>query len=298
MRVTELTEDLQVHFKQIEIFVRQRVSDLFSGEFRSYFKGTGIEFEDVREYVYGDDVRSMDWNVTARSGKPHVRQFMDRREMSLYFLVDVSASSFFGSAAYEKREQFVRIFALLAAAATHKQNNVGLIAYSDQVELVRKSMKGQRNAFQMARELLLLEPKGKGTSLRNALDELMHIRKQRSVVIVLSDFWDDGYEKNLQLANHLHDIIFIRVNDPREYQLPSKGAFEVADMETGERMLVDFSSVAQRTSIEETLLEKRQILKNNTHKCGIDLLEINSADDFVEQLRHFFEVRKDNIANG
>lgn len=290
-------EDLQAQFRDLEIYIKQRVNDLFSGEFRSYFKGVGLEFEDVREYVYGDDVRSMDWNVTARSGKPYVRQFMDRRELSIYFLIDVSASNNFGTTGGTKQYELVRLFALLASAASHHQNNVGVIAFSDRIEYLRKAIKGQRHALQMAYDLLSLNPVGYKTNLGLALDELLHVRKNRSIVIVLTDLIEDLDREKLILANHLHDIIFVKLNDPVELKFPNSGIFKLVDLEGKTTCEVDCSSKKMADEMEQRSRVFRAAQINKIHDLGIDLLEMNVNIDFAEQLVHFFNQRKDRVAN-
>jgi uncharacterized protein (DUF58 family) len=293
-----LDQDLQRRFRQIEVFVRERVNDLFSGDFMSHFKGSGMEFEDVREYMAGDDVRSMDWNITARTGTPHIRQFMDRRELSLYFLIDVSASTFFGSGDLKKRDELIRLFALLGSAASHKQNNVGMIAFSDRIEGVRKAVKGMRNVLRIAHDLLELEPRGQGTSIKLALDELMHMRKGRCVVILLSDLWANDYHESLQMIHHLHDFISIRFLDKREQNLPSSGAFVINDLEKGSEISIDCSSKEQRAEVENGFVSSKDKKNRLFQNLGMDYLDLVSDEDLVSNLQHFFAQRKDRIANG
>ena len=275
----------------IEIRTRSAVDDLLAGEYHSVFKGRGVEFAEVREYQAGDDVRTIDWNVTARVGAPFVKVYDEERELTVVLVVDASASGAFGSGARMKGEVAVEISALLAFSAIRNNDRVGLLIFTDEVEVFVPPKKGRRHVLRVIRELLYFQPRGKGTSIRGALDYLARVLHRRSVVFLISDFLDAGYERSLQLISGRHDLIAITVGDPRERELPDVGFIDLYDAETGESALVDtrhrevrrlFAARRQRDE------ERRRLLLRRT---GVDVVEIDTSRSYIEPLVGFFRAR-------
>ncbi|HEU0075611.1 MAG TPA: DUF58 domain-containing protein, partial [Dehalococcoidia bacterium] len=232
-------EEMLSVIRRLQIRARRLVRLLFLGEYHSVFRGRGLEFNEVREYEPGDEVRLIDWNVTARMGVPYIKKFVEERELVLYLLVDVSPSSGFSSQTATKRELAAELATLLAFAANANNDKTGLIAFSDRVELFLPPRKGQQHILRMARELLYLEPKGRGTDIGVATDLLMSITKRPSVAFVISDFHTTGFESSLRLAAQKHDLTAISLTDPRELELPRVGLLKLRDAETGRQVLVD-----------------------------------------------------------
>ena len=232
-------EELEKKVRHIQIHSRKLVTELLAGEYRSAFKGMGIEFEGVRQYEHGDDIRSINWSVTARTGKAHVKQFMEERELALYFLVDISGSVNFGSVEQSKKEVSAQIFALLAFAAAHNNDSVGLILFSDKVELSIRPRKGKKHVMYLIYKILEHQSSSQKTSLKSAFEHLNQIRRGRCVAFVLSDFIDDSYQQIMLETARLHDLICLSFNDRRERQLPSSGIIEIVDAESGRFRTVD-----------------------------------------------------------
>ncbi len=275
----------------IEIRSRNIVNDLFAGEYNSAFKGRGMEFAEVREYLRGDDVRSIDWNVTARVGAPYVKIFDEEREQTVMLLVDASASGAFGSQQQMKGEIGVEISALLAFAAIKNNDRVGLLIFTDEVEVFVAPKKGRKHVLRVIRELLYFEPRGKRTSIADALDHLQRVLHRRSVVFVLSDFLDEGYERPLKLMRRRHDLVAISLFDPRERQLPDVGFINLQDAETGEQVLVDSSRLAVRdyfASEQHRGEERRRAL---FRRNGIDEVAIDITQPYVDSLVRLFHAR-------
>ncbi|MED5426886.1 MAG: DUF58 domain-containing protein, partial [Candidatus Neomarinimicrobiota bacterium] len=239
--------------KRIEIRTRGLVNDLFGGEYHSVFKGRGMTFSEVREYQPGDDIRLIDWNVTARTGSPFVKVFEEERELTVYLLVDISASGEFGSGQQLKRDVGAEIAAVLGFSAIKNNDKVGLILFSDDVEKYVVPKKGKSHVLRVIRELLYVLPERNGTSLKNALDYFLKVAKRRSVVFVISDFLDDDYWSSLKIVNRKHDVVGIRLFDPAEVRLPDFGLAKVEDPETGETFWVDTSSKSAREKLAKDI---------------------------------------------
>jgi uncharacterized protein (DUF58 family) len=275
----------------IEIRTRSAVNDLLAGEYHSVFKGRGVEFAEVREYQVGDDVRSIDWNVTARVGAPFVKIYDEERELTVMLVVDASASGAFGSVRQMKGEVGVEISALLAFAAIRNNDRVGLLIFTDTVEVFVPPKKGRRHVLRVIRELLYFRPRGTGTSVRGALEYLARVLHRRSVVFLISDFLDQGFERSLQLVGLRHDLIAVTVSDPREKQLPDVGFIDLRDPETGERVLVDTRHAEVRrlfTARRQRDEDRRRLL---LRRAGVDAIEIDTARSYVEPLAAFFRAR-------
>src|SRR5438874_4115181 len=228
--------------RRLQLKARRAVEDLLGGEYHSIFKGTGIAFEEVREYQPGDDIRAIDWNVTARMGHPFVKRFIEERELTVLLAVDCSASQRFGTRLQQKREVAAELAAVLAFSAVSNNDRVGLVQFTDRVERFVPPRKGARHVLRLIRDVLFHQPRRTGTSLREGLDFLNRVRRRRAIVFLFSDFLDEGYELAFKRTGRRHDLIAVRVADPREEDLPAVGLLRVEDAETGERLLVDTSS--------------------------------------------------------
>ena len=225
--------------KQIQIRSSRLVNDVMAGEYVSVFKGRGMEFEEVREYQIGDDIRTIDWNVTARLGRPYIKIFAEERELTIMFLVDLSSSGKFGSVRQFKNEIATEICALLALSATRNNDKVGLILFTDKIEKFVPPKKGKTHVLRVIREVLYFKPEGKGTDISTALEYLIKVTKRKTVSFLVSDFITEGFEHTLRIANKRHDIIAVSVTDPRELEIPDIGFVELEDAETGETTLID-----------------------------------------------------------
>ena len=277
--------------RRVEIATRGLVNDVFSGEYHSVFKGRGMNFAEVREYQHGDDIRAIDWNVTARTGAPFIKVFDEERELTVMLVVDVSASGDFGSHARMKGEVAVEICAVLAFSATTKNDKVGLIIFSDRIEKFVPPRKGRRHVLRVLRELLYFKPEGRGTDIAGALEYLARVVRRRAVVFVVSDFLGDGYEKALAVAGRRHDTVAIRMSDPREHQLPAVGYLELEDAETGEQVTVDVSDPAFRAAFERDVAETRACRERQFRKTRVDVIEITTDHPYADRLMRFFRQR-------
>ena len=277
--------------RRVEIATRGLVNDVFSGEYHSVFKGRGMNFAEVREYQHGDDIRAIDWNVTARTGAPFIKVFDEERELTVMLVVDVSASGDFGSRARMKGEVAVEICAVLAFSATTNNDKVGLIIFSDRIEKFVPPRKGRRHVLRVLRELLYFKPEGRGTDIAGALEYLARVVRRRAVVFVVSDFLGDEYEKALAVAGRRHDTVAIRMSDPRERQLPSVGYLELEDAETGEQLTVDVSDPAFRAAFDADVVEKLAARDKQFRKTHVDVVEITTDEPYADRLMRFFRKR-------
>jgi uncharacterized protein (DUF58 family) len=290
-------EDLEKKIRHIQIHSRKVVTEMLAGEYKSCFKGMGIDFEDVREYQHGDDVRTIDWNVTARTSKPYVKQFMEERELTLYFLIDVSASGTFGSGDMTKLEVAAQIFALLAFASAHNNDNVGLILFSDQIELCIKPRKGSNNIMFMIHQILAHKPKSKKTNIAQALTYLRKVRLGRCVTFLFSDFIDQGYRDSMREVARIHDLVCVSFSDLRERELPNCGILEIVDAETGSVMTIDCSNKILREKVGALARQRENDLYEFCREINSDLLHLNSSDDYLHKIISFFRSRSDRGAN-
>jgi uncharacterized protein (DUF58 family) len=277
--------------RRIEISTRGLVNDVFSGEYHSVFKGRGMNFAEVREYQYGDDIRSIDWNVTARTGSPFVKVFEEERELTVMLLVDVSASGDFGTRGRLKGEVAVEICALLAFSAIKNNDKVGLIIFSEGVEKFVPPRKGRRHVLRVLRELLYHEPEGRGTDITAALEYLTHVQRKRAVTFLVSDFRDEGFDKALAVAGRRHDLIAVRIGDVREHELPALGLLELEDPETGERVVVNSSNPGFRRAFQEVGVKRREELDAVLRRSKVDVIDIETGQPYVKPLMRFFQDR-------
>jgi uncharacterized protein (DUF58 family) len=277
--------------KRIEIQTRGLVNDVFSGEYHSVFKGRGMEFSEVREYQIGDDIRSIDWNVSARMGHPYVKVFEEERELTVMLLVDVSSSGNFGTVERMKGEIAIEICALLAFSAIKNNDKVGLIIFTDRIEKFVPPKKGKSHVLRVLRELLYHQPQGKATNIALALEYLRRVVNRRAVVFLVSDFISENYQKALQIANRRHDLVAITITDPRETELPDVGFIELEDAETGEVILLDTSDVRLRETFSEssskTIRERDRLL----HSMNVDTIDVRTHVSYIDPLMRFFRMR-------
>ncbi len=286
-----LTREVISKIHRIEITTKHLVQDLFSGEYHSVFKGQGIEFTEVREYQPGDDIRTIDWNVTARYGYPFVKKFREERELLVMILVDLSASQKFGTAERFKDEIAAELSAVLAYAAIQNNDKVGLLIFTDQIEKVIPPKKGRYHVLRLIREVLYFQPSGRGTNLSLALEYAGRMLHRRSIIFLISDFLTGGYEKALKTLSRKHDIIVLRVKDPREEQLPRSGFLELEDAETGQQFLIDSSDKTLQRQFGLIRYKQREDWENLLKQINLDRIEIATNSSYVEPLVQFFRKR-------
>jgi len=262
------------------------------GEYKSVFKGRGMEFDEVREYMPGDEVRTIDWNVTARTGKPFVKRFIEEREQALFFLVDMSASGSFGSGGKTKNETAAELCGLLAFSAIKNSDKVGLVIFTDEIELFIPPDKGQLHVLHIIREILAFQPKRTGTSIACALDYLGRMVKKKCITFLVSDFQDSDFDKQLKLAAIHYDLIAISVTDPRELELPNAGLVELADPETGEQILVDTASAQARKRFNTAAQARQSEVKDSLNRLNIDHIDVRTDRDYMGDLIRFFQTRE------
>ena len=281
--------------KRIELRTRNLVNTIFAGEYHSVFKGRGMAFAEVREYQPGDDVRTIDWNVTARMDAPFVKVFDEERELTVILMVDASASGDFGTVSQMKGEIGAEICALLAFSAIQNNDRVGLIIFTDEVELFIPPKKGKKHVLRVIRELLYFQPSGRGTNIDAALEYLNRVTYRRSVVFLVSDFFASNYEKALRVANRRHDLVAIALEDPREYDLPAIGIVELEDAETGEGILVDFGDASVREAFQKLTRKERDDREALFQRLGLDAVNISTQGAYHEPLMQFFRMRAKKI---
>ncbi len=286
-----INKEILKKVKQIEIKTRSIVSNTLAGEYHSVFKGRGMEFDEVREYNQGDDIRFIDWNVTARTGIPYVKKHIEEREMTVMFVVDASSSGNFGTHKQMKGEIAVEICALLAFSAIKNNDRIGLIIFTSKIEKFIPPKKGKKHVMRVIRELLYFKPEENKTDMNVAIEYLNRMIKRKSTVFFLSDFIADDYTKNLRVASQKHDLIAVSVVDPREKEIPDIGFIELEDAETGESILVDTSSAEFREEFMKRGVEERTQRDLKFKQLGIDSIEIETDKDYVDPLVKFFKKR-------
>ena len=278
--------------KHIEIRTKGLVNDLFGGEYHSAFKGQGMTFSEVREYYPGDDIRMIDWNVTARNNAPYVKIFEEERELTVYILVDISSSGSFGTIDQLKSEMAAEIAAVLGFSAIKNQDKVGLILFSSEVEKFIAPQKNKSHILRLIREVLFYKSQKKGTSIQSALDYLMNVSKRKSVVFLISDFLDSKYWKSLKLVNKKHDLIGIRISDHAEKSIPNIGLFKGYDPESGDEFWIDTSSNKERKLLRRSISEKWDDFDKKCKKNKFSLLTVSTSEDYVEPIMNFFHRRE------
>lgn len=282
------TTEILKKVRELEIKSKKLTSDLFTGEYHSAFKGKGMSFKEVREYAAGDDIRFIDWNVSARFGHPFSKIFEEERELTVMLLVDISNSSLFGTAHARKRDIITEIGAVLSFSAVNNADKIGVIFYSDVIEGYVPPKKGKQHALYIVRELLTMEPKGKGTAVSKALRYFNNSTRQKSIAFILSDFIDANYDDALRIAARKHDVIGIKIYDKSDQQLPDAGMLQAEDAESGATQWVDSGNSFVRYSYEQEFFRVTDYATRNFKKAGCDLLHIKTGDDYVKVLQRFF----------
>jgi uncharacterized protein (DUF58 family) len=277
--------------RRIQITTNRLVNESLAGEYHSVFKGRGMEFDEVREYQHGDDIRTIDWNVTSRTGRPFVKRYVEERELTVMLLVDVSASEAFGSSEKTKAEVAAEISALLAFSAIKNHDRVGSILFTDRVEKFIPPRRGSTHVLRVIRELLFYRPERQGTCIQQALEHLNLVVRKRAVVFLISDLLDQGFEASLKVANRRHDVVIIQIVDPRERELPDVGILEVRDAETGEVMLLDTSLAKVRAAFRNHWERNHQDQRKLFQAHHLDHVLINAAESYDLPLVRFFEER-------
>lgn len=291
-QVDFLDEELLAKIKSIQIRTKHLVNDVFAGEYQSAFKGRGLEFEEVREYQPGDDVRNIDWNVTARYNKPFIKNFRDERELTVMFVVDVSASSRFGTHAKFKDEVAAEISALLAYTALRNNDKVGLLIFSDHIEHYLPPKKGRGHIWRLIREILSYKSSSRKTDLNVPLDFLNRVLKKRAITFLISDFQDDGYQSQLRTISKHHELIAISVQDEREIEMPNIGYIELEDAETGEVVLVNTSSKKLREGFSRNSKKLAKEKMDFFRSSGIGYIQVNTAEPYIDPIARFFRLRE------
>ena len=287
-----LSKELLKQVRQIEIRTKGLVNQVFSGEYHSVFKGRGMEFSEVREYNFGDDIRNIDWNVTARFGHPYIKIFEEERELTVILLVDLSGSLAFGSIDKTKQQIAAELSAILAFSALKNNDKVGLFLFSDKIEKFIPPRKGRKHVLRIIRELLSFKPEGRTTNIKAALEHMNHAIKKKSIVFLISDFMDEGYEKILRIVGKKHDLIGIVINDQREKSIPKMGLVKFTDAETGMERWIDSSSSKVQSWIKQYYARLISERKTLFIKSRLDSIEIKTGENYVTPLVNFFRLRE------
>ncbi len=285
------TKEILKKVRKIEIKTKRLSNHIFSGEYHSSFKGRGMTFSEVRKYHYGDDVRNIDWNVTARYNEPFVKVFEEERELTMLLMVDISASEFFGTKSQLKREVVTEIAATLAFSAIQNNDKVGLLLFSDNVELFIPPKKGKSHVLRIIRELIEFTPKSKKTNVTNALQYLTGVLKKKAIVFVLSDFMDTNYDNALKIIGKKHDVTGIKVFDRHEIEIPNLGVIHVENTETGTVQIINTSSKKVRTHYKAEFLKNKAYFNNAFRKSGSGIIQTMVGDDYVKDLMGYFKNR-------
>lgn len=288
METTELLKKV----RKIEIKTRGLSNQIFSGEYHTAFKGRGMAFSEVREYMPGDDIRSIDWNVTARFNNPYVKVFEEEREMTVMLLVDMSGSKDFGTKERMKSELITELCAVLSFSAIQNNDKIGVIFFSDQIEKFIPPKKGKSHILRVIRELIEFVPEHKKTNISQALKYFTNVIKKRSIAFLISDFMDSNYEEALKIANRKHDVVGIRIHDKRENELPNIGMIKIVDSESGELLWLDTSDQKVRTSYKASALEFEDTLKKLLNRSGVDFTSIATHESYVTPLVNLFKKRE------
>jgi uncharacterized protein (DUF58 family) len=290
-----ISSELAKKIRAIQIHTRKAVNDILSGEYHSVFKGRGMEFDEVREYQPGDDIRAIDWNVTARSGHPYVKQYVEERELTVFFLVDLSASGMFGSVHHLKNEVAAELCSLLAFSAIKNNDKVGLVVFTDKVELFIPPQKGSTHVLRLIREILHFSPEHTGTDINAALDYFGRIMHKRAVLFVISDFFAPDYKKSMAILARRHDLIAVSITDPREEVLPNVGLIELKDAESGKTRIVDTGNRKIREAFSKQAQQRRLVLAEHFSSLGVDHIPLQTTHDYVHDLVLFFKKREKRL---
>ena len=287
----QFTREILKKVRLIEIKTRGVVDQMFSGEYHSVFKGRGIEFSEVREYQFGDDIRLIDWNVSARLGHPYVKVFQEERELTVIIMLDLSASGNFGTLNHTKNELAAEISAVLTFSALKNNDKVGLLLFSDAMELYVPPKKGKSHVLRLLREMLFFRPKGKGTNIAKALEYLNKVQKKRAIVFLISDFWDHNFDTGLKIAGARHDLIALRITDRREHILSPGNILQIQDPETGRRLIIDLKAAGLKNAYQSAVGENFTRLKDKFKRYNVDYIEVDTSGNYLNSLVKFFRQR-------
>ena len=290
--MSQSVADILRKVQRIQIVANRSVNDLLAGQYRSVFRGRGMEFDEVREYQPGDEIRTIDWNVTARAGTPFIKRYCEERELTVLFLVDVSASGAFGSGTQSKLDVMIEMTALLMFSALKNNDKVGLLLFANDIQAYYPPRKGKGNVLRLIREMLAVEPVRADTDLESALQYLNRVQKRRAVVFLISDFQSPHSRKALAISNGRHDLVAITVADPREEHLPDVGFVTLQDAESGELIDVDTRHPQVRALFAEQAAERSDKLSTGLRRAGVDQLAISTTEPYATSLRRFFESRE------
>jgi uncharacterized protein (DUF58 family) len=290
------TREILRKIRRLELHTRRLVESSFAGQYQSVFKGRGMNFEEVRPYTPGDEIRAIDWNVTARTGEPYIKKFTEEREMTVMIVLDVSASGDFGSVRESKREMAAEVASILAFSAIHNNDKVGLLLFSDRVELFIPPKKGRLHILRLIREMLFFSPKGRGTDLAGALEYMNKVITRRAVVFVISDFLTGDFTRPLTVSAKRHDMVALNVVDPAEEALPDVGVILLEDPETGEQIEVDTSRRAITGNYARLAGERAKELGTLFGSRGVDMVQLRTDRDYLPVLRSFFDRRGRRLA--
>jgi uncharacterized protein (DUF58 family) len=286
-----ISKEILSKIRKLEIHTKGLVNNIFGGEYQSAFKGRGMEFSEVREYTFGDDVRQIDWNVTARSSQPYIKVFEEEREQTLMLCVDISPSGFFGSRSQTKMELAIEICAVLAFSAIKNGDKVGMVLFSDQIEKVIPPKKGRTHVLRLIRELYATEPQGSNTKIAEALSYVNRLLNRRAIIVLASDFQDDSFEKQHRITARKHDLVNLVINDKLEQELPDIGVVPLQDAETGRQVIVDTSSPKVREAYRRRVDEQRNSLNNYFLKNKMDSIDVFTNESYIRPLINFFQRR-------
>lgn len=301
---THLTKEILKKVRQIEVRTNRLVNDSLAGNYQSVFKGRGMNFDEVREYIPGDDIRTIDWNVTARTGIPHIKKFTEERELTIMLMIDISGSGDFGSSEYSKRELMAEIGSVLAFSAARNNDKVGLLLFTDVNELYIPPQKGRSHILRIIREILYFKPQGKKTDIKIALDFTNSVIKRKCVAFLISDFCLPGnfelelqsLQTKLRISNKRHDLISVMVSDPREFELPDVGWITLEDAETGEQVELNTADEAVRHQYASIALSRQKQLQKTVRSAGIDYLDLHTDTPYLPELLKFFSNRQGRIS--
>ena len=285
------TQELLKKVRKIEIKTRGLSSQIFSGEYHSAFKGRGMAFSEVREYIQGDDIRSIDWNVTARFNAPYVKVFEEERELTVILLVDVSASGEFGTQVQFKKDLITELCAVLSFSAIQNNDKIGIIFFSDKIEKFIPPKKGKTHILRIIRELIEFKPENKRTNISEALRYVSNVIKKKSIVFVISDFLDKDFDDALKLTNKKHDLVAFKIHDPKESELPAVGIIRLQDSETGAIMEIDSSDESVRNGYRQIAMQREKMLGDSFARSGVDWINLRTDQNYVQPLMKLFKKR-------
>ncbi len=286
------TKQILQQVKKIELTTKQLVDGLIAGNYHSIFKGVGLEFSEIREYKPGDDIRSIDWNVTARYDKPYIKEFIEERDLHIYFIFDYSASSNFGNT-IQKKQKAIELTATLMFSAIRNNDNVGLFLFTNRIEKFIPARKGKRHILKLITNLISFEPKNHQTDIKNTLSEISNIIKKRSILFIISDFYNQQFEKPLKILNKKNDVVAIRITDERELRIPDIGLIQLEDEESGEQILVDTSDEEFQQNYNSLINDEENRLTKLFRKQKIDTIKITTDESYIVPLKKFFKKRRE-----